>query len=125
MVKISNSKYEVYIANLKHEDGKELPTVPYDVVLEDGKWKLDRSTISIIPKEEIKKITDSGYIILPDSPFYKSIVSENEYFYIKKQQKNQPEFGIFDWRTYTFNTISDDIYGPGEGHHRIFPWGKY
>lgn len=81
--KINSTKYQVYVANLTH-DNKLLPVIPYDVVLEDGQWRLDRSTISIIPKEEIQKMVDAGKVIPKDSPFYDKVVSENEHFIIKK-----------------------------------------
>ncbi|MEF3307142.1 hypothetical protein [Paenibacillus sp. GYB003] len=111
--KIQNSKYEVSIAKLSSPDGKELPVIPYDVVLVDDQWKLDRSTVRIIPKEELKKITDSGHKILSDSVFFKTVVSENDNFYITKESQNSGGISIFDWRTYLFGEQSADIYSPG------------
>ncbi|GAA3409396.1 hypothetical protein ACFFNY_09640 [Paenibacillus hodogayensis] len=111
--KIQASKYEVYIAELSSPDGKELPVIPYDVVLVDGQWKLDRSTVGIFPKEELKKITDSGYVALSDSAFFKTVVSENDNFYIRKDPQKSGEISLRDWRTYDFGTQSVDIYSPG------------
>ncbi|MNW29116.1 hypothetical protein D3C74_59620 [compost metagenome] len=102
--KVNESKYEVDIS--KVEDDVEYPTIPYDVVLEDGTWKFDPSKVVIYPKDMITveaKVSESPY---------RNVVSENENFSVGKIT-GADEISTNAFRTYNFGSYSTDIYSPG------------
>ncbi|GIP34417.1 hypothetical protein [Paenibacillus sp. J2TS4] len=108
--KINNLNFEVHVS--KTLDGEEYPIIPYDVVLENGEWKVDNSRIIIYPKDVLtREFNNLGIYLEKDSPFYDNVVSENESFLIKKISKHN-EIGVQDFLTYNYGTPSVPIYSP-------------
>ncbi|NHN34743.1 hypothetical protein [Paenibacillus agricola] len=79
--KIDDLKYEVQVK--KTQNGKEYPVIPYDVVLEGAKWKVDPTNIFVTPKVILEK--ELGISSLPlQATYAQNIVGENEQFIVKK-----------------------------------------
>ena len=113
ITKINNYHYEVKVA--KEINGVEYPVIPYDVVLENGQWKFDNSSIVVYPKDKLEqlfqKISDAGLAVNLDV-FYSNVVSENENFIVKKFG-NDRNIGIMAELEYNFGEKSTDIWNSG------------
>lgn len=117
--KINNNHFEVHVS--KTIDGKEYPIIPYDVILENGEWKVDNSRILIYPKDVLtREFKNLGIYLEKDSPFYSNVVSENEIFLVKKIS-NHTEVGVQDYLTYNYGTPSVPIYSPSALRVESFP----
>jgi hypothetical protein len=127
-VKINDSKYEVYISHTK--GGKKYPVIPYDVILQNGQWKFDTSSIYIYPKDVLaksfKEAQQSGYSVdlAKDSKFYQDVVSENENFLVKKSTTNSKttdNVSIQSSLSYNFDNWSTDIWSSSGYTVFIYP----
>ncbi|AQT85587.1 hypothetical protein ERICIV_00756 [Paenibacillus larvae subsp. larvae] len=117
-----DSKYVVHVSTKR--DGIQYPVIPYDVVFENGQWKVDTSTIVFYPKNEANK---NDYALEHFSNSNKKpdannkTVNENENFVVVKKQEEQNGISTRDWRTYRFGQNSAHIYSPGALRVDTFP----
>ncbi|MCS7464957.1 hypothetical protein N0M98_33280 [Paenibacillus doosanensis] len=111
--KINDSEYEVQVK--KTENGKEYPVIPYDVVLEGDKWKVDPTNIVVTPKEILEKQAAELGTSLASSQIanMQNIVGENENFIVRKTSKSEDTVSPMSFLTYNFGERSVDIYSPG------------
>lgn len=108
--KINTKKYEVLIDQIV--SGIEYPRIPYDVVLEDGEWKFDNTSVVIYPKEVLRAKTMLEKDRLLDYFNQQELVSENEGYYVVKTEKSN-KLSLLGSLSYSFNQQSTDIYSSG------------
>lgn len=99
--KINDSKFEVSV--LKNQNGIQFPIIPYEIVLEDGKWRFDDTSITIYPKKTIRELSVLKSIS-------KHAVSENENYIVTKTENNTRSWGRLE---YYYGETSVDIYSNG------------
>ncbi|GIQ67477.1 hypothetical protein DUZ99_08550 [Xylanibacillus composti] len=117
--KVDDNKYEAFVT--RTVGGLEYPTIPYDVVFQDGRWKLDNSSIFIYPKKDyLNELKAHGLQLSQNSYFYQTVVSENDNFIVRKDSGSQ-NFLARGVLYYDFGQKSTDIYSSGSLKVNSYP----
>lgn len=112
--KVNDYKYVANVA--KTQNGVEFPVTPYDVILQDGKWKFDPSNIVFYDKKDL----------YADRIHNGDVISENENYAVSKIETSSIDFNEafatvntlaavtpLGSASYNFGNMSTDIYFSG------------
>ncbi|MFF2018849.1 hypothetical protein [Paenibacillus sp. NPDC058177] len=116
--KVSELKYIAYI--LIEDNGTSYPLFPYDIILENGQWKVNTDSFTVASKELLKN-RPSG-----------NIFSENDYFIVRKNEYTEANDNsqlaknsivAAGALSYSFGQVSTDIYTNGSVTLYAYPSG--
>ncbi|MFF2018850.1 hypothetical protein [Paenibacillus sp. NPDC058177] len=121
VIKLEKVSELKYIADILVEDnGTSYPLFPYDIILENGQWKVNTDSFTVASKELLKN-RPSG-----------NIFSENDYFIVRKNEYTEANDNAqlaknsivaAGTLSYSFGKLSTDIYTNGSVTLYAYPSG--